>query len=414
MLNAEVAESLLQAPGCNIPHLAVGHRLRYGMPEGVFATWDSGQLPKPVNWPRGCLPIVFLIPLRKLPQPFPQRNLRRKPEIPFKRGCIGIGGRNISRLHGHEFLVGLEIVVRGENSRSDEFLLEDIDKVQQVLGLAAADVVDGIRRDGKPVLAVLLFRGFAHDPDDAFHDVIDIGEIPSAVAVVVDLDGLAFQQFVRESEIGHVWTPCRTVDGEEAEARGRNIVKLGIAMSEELVALLGRRIQAHRIIHPVVRAERDFLVAAVDAAGAGVDQVLDTLVSGIPGRAGNDVIRVPAGFQNVVEPDHVALDVGIRILDAITDTGLSGKVHDDIEEVFLEEVVDEGLVSEVALDELVGMLRGGRGLLLDLAQTVLLERRIVVVIEVVEADDAEGLFALQEAQDEVGAYEAGGAGDENV
>ncbi len=236
--------------------------------------------------------------------------------------------------------MSIKVVVLGKHSSSDEFLLEDIDKVQQVLGLAAADVVDGIRRDGKSVLAVLLFRGFAHDPDDAFHDVVDIGEIPSAVTVVVDLDGLAFQQFVREAEIGHVRTPGRSIDGEEAEARGRDIVKLGIAMSEELVALLGRRIQAHRIIHPIVRAERDFLVTTVDAAGAGVDEVLDSLVSGIPGRAGNDVIRVPAGLQNVVEPDHVALDIRIRVLDAITDTRLSRKVHDDVEVVFLEEAID--------------------------------------------------------------------------
>ena len=121
--------------------------------------------------------------------------------------------------------MGIEVVVLGEHASSDEFLLEDIDKVQQVLGLTAADVVDGIRRDGKPVLAGLLFRGFAHNPDDAFHDIVDIGEIASAVAVVVDLDGLALQQFVRESEIGHVRTPCGAVDGEEAEARGRNIVK---------------------------------------------------------------------------------------------------------------------------------------------------------------------------------------------
>ena len=39
--------------------------------------------------------------------------------------------------------MGIEIVVLGEHASSDEFLLEDIDKVQQVLGLAAADVVDG-------------------------------------------------------------------------------------------------------------------------------------------------------------------------------------------------------------------------------------------------------------------------------
>ena len=399
LLNAEVAESLLQAPGCNIPHLAVGHRLRYGMPEGVFATWDSGQLPKPVNWPRGCLPIVFLIPLRKLPQPFSQCNLRRKPEITLEGGSIGIGGGDVAGLHRHELLVGLEVVVGGEDAGADEFLLEDVDKVQQVLGLAAADVVDGIRGDGQAVLAGPLFRGLAHHPDDAFHDVIDIGEIASAVAVVVDLDGLAFQQLVREPEIGHVRAARRAVDGEEAEARGRDIVKLGIAVGEEFVALLGRRIQAHRIIHPVIRAERDFLVAAVDAAGAGVDQMLYRMM--------------PAGLQDVVEPYHVTLDVCIRVLDTIADTSLCREVHDDIEVVLLEETVDEGLVGEVALDELVGVLWGGRGLLLNDAQAVLLERRIIVVIEVVEADDAERLLALQEAQDEVGAYETGGAGNKD-
>ena len=137
-------------------------------------------------------------------------------------------------------------------------------------------------------------------------------------------------------------------------------------MGEEFVALLGSRIQAHRIIHPVIRAERDFLVAAVDAAGAGVDQVLHRMMS--------------ASLQDVVESDHVALDIRIRILDAIADTGLSGKVHDDIEMVFLEEAIDEGLIGKVALDELVGMPFCGVGFLLDLAQAVLLERRIVVVV----------------------------------
>ena len=243
------------------------------------------------------------------------------------------------------------------------------------------------------------FRGFAHDPDDAFHDVINIGEIASAVAVVVDLDGLTFQQFVRESEISHVGASCRTVDGEEAEARGRDIVKLGIAMGKELVALLGSRIQAHRIIHPVVRAERDFLVATIDTTGTGIDQMLHRMM--------------PTCFKDIVEPDHVALDVRIRILDAIADASLSGEVNNDIKMVFLEEAIYEGLVGEVALDELVGMLRGGCGLLFDDAQTVLLERRIIVVVEVVEADDAEGLLGIKEPQDEVGTYETGGTGNKD-
>ena len=309
--------------------------------------------------------------------------------------------------------MGFKVVVLREHTGSDEFLLEDVDKVQQVLGLAAADVVDGIRGDGQAVLAGPLFRGFAHDADDAFHDVIDIGEIASAAAVVVDLDGLAFQQLVRESEIGHVRTSGGTIDGEEAQARGRDVVKLGIAVGEELVALLGGRVQAHGIVHPVVRAEGHLLVAAVHAAGAGVDQVLDPAVPGNLGRSGDAVIRVPARLQDVVEPDHIALDVRIRVLDAIADTRLSRQVHDDVEVVFLEEAVDERLVGKVAFDELVGVPRGSRGLLPDLAQAILLERRIVVVIEVVEADNNKGLFALQEAQDEVGAYETGGAGDED-
>ena len=64
---------------------------------------------------------------------------------------------------------------------------------------------------------------------------------------------------------------------------------------------------------------------------------------------------VPAGLQDIVKADHVALNVGIRVLDAIADTRLCGQVHDDIEVVFLEEAINERLVGEVALDELVGM-----------------------------------------------------------
>ena len=80
--------------------------------------------------------------------------------------------------------------------------------------------------------------------------------------------------------------------------------------------------------------------------------------------------------------------------------------------VFLEEVIDEGLVGEVTLDELVSMPFGCVSLLLDLAQTVLLERRIIVVVQVVKTNDVDRLLAFEEPQNEVGAYEAGGAGDE--
>ena len=56
-----------------------------------------------------------------------------------------------------------------------------------------------------------------HNADYSFHNVIDIGEVTLAVAVVEDLDGLAFHQFVGEAKVGHVGATCRTIDGEEAK-----------------------------------------------------------------------------------------------------------------------------------------------------------------------------------------------------
>ena len=58
-----------------------------------------------------------------------------------------------------------------------------------------------------------------HNADYSFHNVIDIGEVALAVAVVKNLDGLALDQFVGEAKVGHVGTACWTIDGKEAEAR---------------------------------------------------------------------------------------------------------------------------------------------------------------------------------------------------
>jgi len=39
----KVAESPFYAPGCNIPHLAMGHMLRWSAHVADFATWGSGD-----------------------------------------------------------------------------------------------------------------------------------------------------------------------------------------------------------------------------------------------------------------------------------------------------------------------------------------------------------------------------------
>lgn len=52
--------------------------------------------------------------------------------------------------------MGLEVVVSGEDFCADQFLLKDVHEVQKVFRAVVADVVYGVWRDGKAVLAVFL------------------------------------------------------------------------------------------------------------------------------------------------------------------------------------------------------------------------------------------------------------------
>ena len=160
--------------------------------------------------------------------------------------------------------MGLEIVVGRQDAGTYQFLLENRHEVQKILRGVVADVIYLVRRNRKAVLAVLLLRGMSHDTHYTLHDVIDIGEVAFAVAVVEDLDGLAFTEFVGEAEICHVGTAGRTIDRKETETCGRDIIELRISMGHEFVALLGSSIEAHRVVHLVISRIRHLLVASVN------------------------------------------------------------------------------------------------------------------------------------------------------
>lgn len=99
-----------------------------------------------------------------------------------------------------------------------------------------------------------------HDANDAFYDVIDVGEVAFAVAVVEDLDGLAFTELVGEAEVGHIGTTCGAIDGEEAEAGGGYVVELAVGVCHQFVALFCGGIETDGIVHFVVCGVGDFLV----------------------------------------------------------------------------------------------------------------------------------------------------------
>ena len=155
-----------------------------------------------------------------------------------------------------------------------------------------------------------------HDAHHAFHNVIDVSEIALAVAVVEYPDGFAFHQFIGEAEVCHIGSASRAIHREKAQAGTRNVIELAVGMSHQFIALLGSRIEADGIIHLVIGGVRHFLVAAVHAATAGVNQVFH---SGLP-----VIVAVAASLQDVVKTDKVGRHVSTGIGDAVTYARLRG------------------------------------------------------------------------------------------
>ena len=217
--------------------------------------------------------IVGLVPFRKFPEAFAKGSGRAIAVVFFQGFGIRIGNGNVAGLHGHQFLVGFEVVVFGKDTGANELLLQDVYELEEVFRPSAADVIYSIGRNGEAVFAVFLFRCPLHDADDAFHNIIDIGEVPFTVAIVEDLYGLSGPQLVGKPEVSHIRPSGRTIDGEEAEACGGDVVEFGVAVSQKFVRFLGSRIEGDGMIHFIFGAEGNFGVAAVDGRGGGVYQV---------------------------------------------------------------------------------------------------------------------------------------------
>ena len=183
--------------------------------------------------------VCSFVPLGEISESDAEGRGGPEAEVVLQGGGVGVGDRHVAGLHRDELLVRLEVVVPGQHPGPDQLLLEDGHEVQQALRGAVADVVHHVRRLGKAVPAVASLGCVAHDPHHALHDVVYVGEVPPAVAVVEYFYLLTFHQFVREAEVGHVGPAAGAVDGEEPQAGGRYVVELAVGVGQQLVALLG-------------------------------------------------------------------------------------------------------------------------------------------------------------------------------
>ena len=233
--------------------------------------------------------------------------------------------------------MGLEVVVLGQDAGTHQLFLKDSYEVEEVFGGVVADVVHLVRWDGQPVLAVPLLGGVLHDAHHSLHDVVDIGEIALAVAIVENLDGLAFHQLVGKAEVSHVRTTGGAIDGKEAEAGRGNVVELRVGMGHKLVALLRCGIEAHGVVHLVVCRIGHFLVTAIYGRGRGIDQMFHFMMA--------------TRLEDVVESDEVALDIGVGVVDAVAHACLGGEVNHYRYLVFGEDCLHGCLIGDGGVDE---------------------------------------------------------------
>ena len=164
-------------------------------------------------------------------------------------------------------------------------------------------------------------------------------------------------------------------------------------MRHQFVRPLGRGVELQRMVGDRMLAERQGGVGAVDARARRVGQVGDP--------------RVAAGLEEVEEPDEVALDVAVGVLDAVADARLGGKVDHPVEAMRREAGLDGGTIGEVGADEGIGVASP----LGELGEAGLLEPGVVVVVDVVEADHL--VTPRKQCPRDVKADEAGIARDQD-
>src|SRR5579885_3245316 len=221
--------------------------------------------------------------------------------------CAGL--RHVARLHGQHVPEGLPA----------QAVFQHFDVAQQIHRPVVADIVQTIgRAAGARVGPVprpfrVRRRDLVQRADDAFHDVLDVGEVTLVTAAIEHVDGPALQDVAREHEQRHVGPAPWTVHGEEAQAGHRQLIQMAVGVRHQFVGFLRRRVQRYRMIHIVVHGKRHARVGAVHRAGRGEDKVLDAVVA--------------ATLEHIEKAGDVGVNVGVRIDERVAHAGLRGEMH---------------------------------------------------------------------------------------
>ena len=142
---------------------------------------------------------------------------------------------------------------------------------------------------------------------------------------------------------------------------------MAVRVGHQFVRLLRGGIQAERVVNVVVHRERHRRIGPVDRTRRGIGQMLDVLVA--------------APFEDVHEAHEVAADVGLRVLQRVTHSGLGREVDHLVELVLRKKSLDPRLIGQIEMLERETLLRR------ETIETIPLQLHRVVVVQAVEPDD---------------------------
>ena len=83
---------------------------------------------------------------------------------------------------------------------------------------------------------------------------------------------------------------------------------MAIGVGNQLIAFFAGRVEAEGVIHILVDRKRHGGVGTINAGAAGIDQMLDPMVT--------------APFKDVSKANNVAVDIGKWVVDGVTHASL--------------------------------------------------------------------------------------------
>ena len=259
-----------------------------------------------------------------------------------------------------------------------ELLFEGFDHGGNGDGIVAAAEVDDFVADG------------LHGGDGPAGNVIYIGEIPALAAVAVEGDGGAFVDPFDEAEGRHVGSSGRSEDGEIAYHRHVDPVKFVVGVGHNFRCLFGGGVGGNGGVDRQGFDEGHFL-SGIEGGGGGEHEFFNPVLL--------------HAFQQIEGAVGVGGHIHMGIFHAIAHPGPGGEIEYGGETLRAEDLLEGGQIFDIAFDK--GKARPA----LELLEAVVLDPDVVVVVEVVHADDRDP--GIEQEPGGFRSDKAGDAGDQN-